>query len=192
MKRATPRRQQLTESERDWLLDGPKLDRLLHLNFRRAERLWSANRDWALAEFSRKWPGYRPWAWWRYESPEPRRRLGGTGSALFDYRDYWPRANWQYGVPSMWATDKVADMFRESAIRHGDDGARWRRYDPADPPKFESQPSYLRRLNLLLPGELKRLIAEDFEPEIVPPPRVPTKPAPPPPPRGTPLRSVED
>ena len=39
--------------------------------------------------------------------------------------------------------------------------------DPDDPPRFESEASYLRRLDLLLPDELKRLTEADFEPETI-------------------------
>ena len=39
--------------------------------------------------------------------------------------------------------------------------------DPADPPTFESQATYLRRLDLLLPGESERLTAADSEPELI-------------------------
>ena len=41
--------------------------------------------------------------------------------------------------------------------------------DPDDPPVYESQPDYLRRHNLLLPGEAQRLTAADFAPEVVRP-----------------------
>ncbi len=39
--------------------------------------------------------------------------------------------------------------------------------DPGDPPRYESEASYLRRLGLLLPGESKRLRKADFDPEVV-------------------------
>jgi hypothetical protein len=39
--------------------------------------------------------------------------------------------------------------------------------DPSDPPKFESQASYLKRHNLFEPGEERRLKAKDFEPQII-------------------------
>ena len=37
-------------------------------------------------------------------------------------------------------------------------------YDPDDPPLFESEPAFLRRLGLLLSGELERIPAGAFEP----------------------------
>ena len=39
--------------------------------------------------------------------------------------------------------------------------------DPDNPPTYESQASYLDRLNLLSPGERRRLRKKDFKPEIV-------------------------
>jgi hypothetical protein len=39
--------------------------------------------------------------------------------------------------------------------------------DPDDPPTFESQAAYLKRLKLLLPGEEKQLTPDDFTPEWI-------------------------
>ena len=39
--------------------------------------------------------------------------------------------------------------------------------DPDDPPSFESQAAYLKRLGLLLPREEKRLTPDDFTPEWI-------------------------
>ena len=39
--------------------------------------------------------------------------------------------------------------------------------DPNDPPRFESQATYLRRLGLFLAGEERRLRKADFEAETV-------------------------
>jgi len=61
----------------------------------------------------------RPWAWWYFESPEPRRKLGGKGEPFGESRDY-------FGMP------------------HGHLG-----YEADDPPLYESERDYLRRLSLL-------------------------------------------
>jgi hypothetical protein len=45
--------------------------------------------------------------------------------------------------------------------------ANWISRDPRDPPAFESQAAYLRRLGLLLPGEELRLKMDDFVDELV-------------------------
>jgi hypothetical protein len=39
--------------------------------------------------------------------------------------------------------------------------------DGADPPTFESQPSYLERLGLLTDGERAQLGPEAFEPDVL-------------------------
>ena len=41
--------------------------------------------------------------------------------------------------------------------------------DPADPPRYEAQATYLRRYGLLLRGEEKRLPPDAYEPEAVVP-----------------------
>ena len=41
--------------------------------------------------------------------------------------------------------------------------------DPDDPPSFESQAAYLKRLGLLLHGEEKRLVPDDFAAERIEP-----------------------
>jgi hypothetical protein len=40
-------------------------------------------------------------------------------------------------------------------------------YDPANPPLYESQASYLLRHDLLLPGERRRLTEGDLDPEAI-------------------------
>ena len=42
------------------------------------------------------------------------------------------------------------------------------RFDPNDPPQFESEAAYLDRHGILLPSERRRLSREDFEPEVLP------------------------
>jgi hypothetical protein len=39
--------------------------------------------------------------------------------------------------------------------------------DPDDPPSFEPQATYLKRIGLLLPGESKRLTKGDWESEAI-------------------------
>jgi hypothetical protein len=41
--------------------------------------------------------------------------------------------------------------------------------DPDDPPLFESQAAYLKRLGLFLAGEARCLSKEDYEPEAIDP-----------------------
>ncbi|GEM_PF-6028639 len=114
-----------------------------------------------LAYYSRLHPGRRPRLWWRFCAPQadlfawlfpaaaerpqfaqPRKRVGGRGVPAWERFAYVPA--FDYGVPAHWADS-----------------------DPDDPPRFESQASYLRRHELLSPAESRRLTPADFEPEIV-------------------------
>lgn len=89
-------------------------------------------------EFANPQPGgpfTRCWAWWKFESKEPRRRIGGNG---IDY----PEQGLSFGVPHTFADD------------YGDDG-----------PQYESERDYLIRLNLLTAEEKRVLKAERSAPE---------------------------
>src|SRR5437763_108874 len=82
-------------------------------------------------------PRARPEAWWRFDAPEPRRRLGGTGAP-------WGEQQMARGVPSVWVTASNRGQWGNPpgpAI------------EPDDPPLFESESAYLDRLGLLQPGE---------------------------------------
>src|SRR5262249_40062457 len=114
-----------------------------------------------LRDFIRLHPGRRPNLWWRFESSEPRRRLGGIGDALMG--NGYITGNYTRGIPLMWGNRLPS---------------RYRPIDPTDPPQFESQAIYLQRLGLLPTAEPGRLSAKDFEPELVLP-RGPRPPAPP-------------
>jgi hypothetical protein len=143
---------------------------------------WSARCLWVEneAELLQEWmatdagAGCRPDAWWRYRAPraplgthqgvwydgplpEPRRRLGGTGTPRSDVLADVPM--FCLGVPARWLTVDDFRTWPQLAAR----GAE--AYDPADPPLFESQASYLERHGLLLPGEHRLLRKDDFEPE---------------------------
>jgi len=49
---------------------------------------WDDLRDELLPGFIEEYPGHRPWAWWRYDSPPPhRRRRIGAKPHPFDNRD---------------------------------------------------------------------------------------------------------
>lgn len=116
----------------------------------RARTLWNANRAELLAEWITDRPGSRPWAWWKWDAPEPRRRrLGGTGRP-------WA-SSLSFGLPTYWR--RAGEM--ETLL------AAFEPIDPADPPTFESQAAYLDRLGLLVEGERERLTKRDFSPEII-------------------------
>ncbi len=112
---------------------------------------WSRTRDTILAGWIEKSPGTRPRYWWECDAPELRRRLGGTGQPAHEVSAYVEAR--EYGIPTVWAMPS-----------DGFDGIAG---DPADPPRFESEASYLRRLGLFLRGELERLTEDAFEPETI-------------------------
>src|SRR3954453_15475995 len=107
-------------------------------------REWAACRDEIMSDWSREHPGSRPRGWWRCEAPEPRRRLGGVGTAASD--------NLHLGIPEYWMDDdRVLSWVRGVAL------------NPENPPIFESEAAYLERLGLLASGEREQLGPSDFE-----------------------------
>jgi hypothetical protein len=66
-----------------------------------------------------------------------------------------------FGVPKFWrGRGDFCDLL-------GIDARRWPPIDVADPPIFESEAAYLKRLRLLLPGEARRLRRADYAPEAI-------------------------
>jgi hypothetical protein len=107
-------------------------------------REWKRWREPLLAEWIARRPGTRPWAWWRYDAPEPeRRRLGGKGIEMCEQYLGYTRA-FDFGIPRY-----------------------WHQIDPAQPPLYESEAAYLQRHNLLTPSEARELTADDFQPEVI-------------------------
>jgi hypothetical protein len=88
-------------------------------------------------------PGTRPVRWFQFDAPEHRRRLGGIGKSC----EQAGLCRYVLGIPESWGSP----------------------VDKDNPPAFESQAAYLRRLGLLMPGEAERLGPADFEPEIINP-----------------------
>lgn len=103
------------------------------------ETAWEARHAELLAAHIAEAPGRRPWAWWRFNAPAPRERVGGSGET-------WPAVSFDFGLPGRWA---------------------WNWIDDDDPPRYESEAAYLRRLGLLTDREARRLKAHDFEPVAI-------------------------
>jgi hypothetical protein len=133
-----------------------------------------------LAYFVPRHWGKRPAIWWQFGAPqidllanvfplmenrpwhgEPRQRVGGKGFTPWDC-GLGIVPCFEYGLPTLWEKDDF----------------QWRRdgrtppagfvaLDPDDAPLFESEASYLKRHDLFLPGEERRLGPADFEPEAI-------------------------
>ena len=130
---------------------------------KKTSELWAQFGAEVLAWWIKENPGTRPWCWWKFSAPELRLRVGGTGVTKRESCGgdvYAP----DYGLPDsenwMMPEDKRWAPHRDSGLPA---------YDLADPPHYESQAAYLKRLGLLEPGEEKRLKPDALDPvEAVP------------------------
>jgi hypothetical protein len=125
----------------------------------KASELWPEFRDEILADWIAEAPGTRPSMWWRLDAPEPRRRLGGIGTPAHEVLAHVPR--FWCGIPIDWVTQSLADFYDREERSKPFEGVAVSRKDP---PLFESEAAFLDRHGLFLPGERKRLGADDFEP----------------------------
>ena len=152
-------------------------------------RVWKKLREEILRAWIEEHPGSRPWAWWRFEAPrwgkkfrawfdgtlpEPRRRLGGKGTPKFEALAVVPAL--PFGIPDFWVTDFDVSYYNGNARdidgnpigeEYSEGHFKGEAIDPADPPVFESEASYLRRHKLFLPGEEERIPPETWEPEAI-------------------------
>jgi hypothetical protein len=166
-----------TPEERAWLLDLPG-DHDPH--GAEAAALWRLHGEWATSEYAKAHPGRRPWAWWQHAAPEPmRRRLGGTGTPMHECLRVVPY--FDFGLPTLWVDQWLEDYYNGRKLDvHGqrigtqyhEGQFKGRAVDWNDPPVFESQSAYLKRLQLFLPGEARRVSADAYLPEAIRP-RVP-------------------
>jgi hypothetical protein len=94
-----------------------------------------------LPQFIKQFPGRRPWSWWRASPERRRRRVGESGRREKD-------AQFEFEVPyHCWFID----------------------CDETDPPRYESQSSYLQRNGLLSAREEEFLRAY---PELLTPEKI--------------------
>ena len=56
--------------------------------------------------------------------------------------------------------ERIGEKYEEGHFPHD-------AIDRNDPPRYESEPAYLKRLGLLLPGEEQRLPPNAFDPEVI-------------------------
>lgn len=156
----------------------------------KARRCWEIVREDVLRRWSVQRPGRRPFAWWQYDAPKvavvvkqtstvpdmaaQRGRLGGTGTPSHEVLNYAP--SFAFGISTQWVDAWSERYYNGRAVDiHGKRiGTEYheghfagRAIDPRDPPQFESQAAYLKRLNLFHPGERERLDASAFHPALV-------------------------
>ncbi len=135
--------------------------------------VWHRHRDDLLQKWIADHPGTRPCAWWKFESLEPRRRLGGIGTPQHECLAV--KGSFTLGIPDYWVTPwqesyyngKALDIHGRNIGEYSDGAFPYKAIDPGDPPTFESQAAYLKRHGFLTNHEEKRLSDADFMPEIV-------------------------
>ena len=105
---------------------------------------WESLRAEILPEWIREHPGRRPYAWWRFDAPEPRRRIDGRLHPFDDpeRQEKIERIAQQPGTAADFAARMTETFF----------GLPARKY-PADFGRYESELDYLRRLGLLAANE---------------------------------------
>jgi hypothetical protein len=167
------------------------------IDFEGCRELWNRAAEEVLHDWIAQRPGRRPRFWWHFTAPrisqaelekhprwtgawfvarlcEPRLRLGGTGTPIYEVLSYVPE--FEYGIPAHWVNEWEERYYSGRAkdvhgnpIRSPFPGGHFegRAIDPADPPRFESQAAYLERHCLLFPGEKRRLRPMDFQPEAI-------------------------
>ena len=104
-----------------------------------ARELWEHFKDALLADWIATRPGTRPWAWWKYDAPrwhdeehegwrlsEPRQRLGGTGTPVYERLNEGPC--FRFGIPDRWI-DELCMSLWPSLSGLG--------IDPDNPPAYE-------------------------------------------------------
>lgn len=119
---------------------------------------WSISRKKILKSWIGAHPGTRPYAWWCFEAPDARRRVGGTGTPKHEVLQY--AAAYMFGIPRYWITQQDTEI-------PGRFGFKGNPVDSNNPPLFESQAAYLDRHGLLTELERKMLPQHAFDLEAV-------------------------
>lgn len=127
-----------TPGEREQLLTGRDWgggfgrDELGEFDEPPAREAWSELHDELLPLWIYEHPRSRPWAWWRFDTREPRQRIDGKPHPFTNPdRDEASRALW-FGAPCIFITLE----------------------ELSHPPEYETEAAYLARLNLLTPTEI--------------------------------------
>lgn len=190
-RRTDKRRAEVTDEHEAWLNGDDKASGFVqYAPEGELAELWAAHSARIVAEHVVIYPGTRPARWWQYEAPrlplgtfpgcyydgklpEPRRRLGGTGTPASDVLAYKPI--YSFGLPVIFITQCQVRYYSGLAVDiHGAPiGDRYPSnfkgvaIDANDPPTFESQAAYLKWRGLFLAGEERRLKKADFDAETI-------------------------
>src|SRR4051794_3203152 len=94
-------RETLPFAARRWLITGEKNLWYFVIRDQDPEAIWQQHGPDVTEYYARKYPGLRPYLWWFYDAPEPRRRLGGTGRLL---QETVPaiQLGYEFGIPRDW------------------------------------------------------------------------------------------
>jgi len=139
-------------------------------------KVWLQHRDEIMGEWISTNPCSRPWIWWKFESMEPRQRMGGIGTPDYEVLAYAQR--FEKGIPAGWISKSEEDYFSGRSLDiHGKPiGTDYKEgdfkgvaIDPDDPPRYESEAVFLQRNGLLTLAEETYLTKhpELMEPEKV-------------------------
>jgi hypothetical protein len=71
---------------------------------------WEDLRDELVAEHIAQEPGTRPWAWWRWEAPEPRRQISAGPEPVLDHGLWFGKPRCYRGVPPSNMFESEADF----------------------------------------------------------------------------------
>jgi hypothetical protein len=154
----------------------PKLDGAFEVFGQKDQRaLWAAHESEFMAGWIAHHPGTRPAAWWAYSAPEPlRRRLGGTGTERAAVLGMAPDVRFGIDVGFLddedieWYSGRAKDVHGKVLFPEWQaDPLTADAYDPQDPPRFESQASFLARHGLLTADERERLPKTAFAPDVI-------------------------
>jgi hypothetical protein len=136
-------------------------------------QLWSEHGERLVEEHVAEFPGTRPARWYQFDAPEPRKRLGGIGTPDFEALCFVPR--FDHGLPcsfiSQWDVDYYTGVARDVHGKLINPNPPYTfkgvAIDPEDPPRYESQATYLERLGLFLPGEKRRIKKDAWTPDTI-------------------------
>lgn len=108
-----PRKQRLskhrpkgpTAAQAEHLLYGHDFFGLGYRNDDELLAAWDGNREEYLAAWVDARPGTRPWAWWRFEAPEPRRIVSGRARVAGEF----------FGLPDMATPGEMVAVYESEA-----------------------------------------------------------------------------